>query len=444
MGGLPQVKYSGNIREIKIGKPGSEVVIGGETGYNFYSFEGKMPNAPKLALQIVDIEPDDWAPAALEPFKDVVGDPVAWAKKCVEEYKADVIALWLAGTDPNGKDLSPEHAAELSKKVVEAINVPLIVWGTSSDEKNIEVLKAVCEACDGMNLVIGPVTEGNYKQIGASAIAYKHVVAANSPIDINLAKQLNILLENLGVPDDKILIDPTTGGVGYGMEYCYSIMERIRQSALTQNDEKLQYPIINNVAEEVWKTKEAKLSTDEAPTLGDPEIRGINLEAITAISALQAGSDLLILRHPRTLEHVRKYLSDIMVETDLDSMDVDLSLAPAPEPAKAAPAAAKAAPAKAKPEPKKAKAAPKPKAEPKAAPEAEAEAPKPKAVPKKEEAPAKPIKAVEKKEPEVATEAAEGVEVELSDEEIEALREMLAMFRSVKNLFTGLGKVLSG
>ncbi|MEJ2717567.1 MAG: acetyl-CoA decarbonylase/synthase complex subunit delta, partial [Deltaproteobacteria bacterium] len=354
MGGLPQVKYSGQIREIKIGKTGSEVVVGGETGYNFYSFEGKMPNPPKLALQILDIEPEEWAPAAVEPFKDVIGDPVAWAKKCGEEYKADIVALWLAGTDPNGKDLPPEHAAELSKKVVEAINVPLIVWGTSSDEKNIEVLKAVCEACEGMNLVIGPLTEGNYKQIGASAIAYKHVVAANSPIDINLAKQLNILLENLGVPENKILIDPTTGSVGYGMEYCYSIMERIRQSALTQNDEKLQYPIINNVAEEVWKTKEAKLSTDEAPTLGDAEIRAINLEAITAISALQAGSDVLILRHPQKLELVWNYLSDIMVDTDLESMQVDLSLAPPPTPAKAAPAAAKAAPAKAKPAPKKA------------------------------------------------------------------------------------------
>ena len=124
----------------------------------------------------------------------MLGDPVAWAKKCVEEYKADIVCLWLSGTDPNGKNLSAEHAAELAKKVAEAINVPLIVWGVSNDEKNTEVLKAVAEACSGLNLVIGPVTEGNYKQLGAAAIAYKHVVAANSPIDINLAKQLNILI----------------------------------------------------------------------------------------------------------------------------------------------------------------------------------------------------------------------------------------------------------
>ena len=341
MAELPKVKYTGKIREIRIGKPGCEVVLGGETAYSFYSFEGGMPHRPKLALQVLDIEPEEWAAEALEPFKDVLGDPVAWAKKCVEEYKADAVALWLTGTDPNGKDLPPSHAAEVSRKVAEAINVPLIVWGTSNDAKNTEVLKAVCEACEGMNVVIGPVTEGNYNQVGAAAIAYKHVVAANSPIDINLAKQLNILLENLGVQPDKILIDPTTGSVGYGMEYCYSIMERIRQAALTQNDEKLQYPIVNNVAEEVWKTKEAKLPTAEDPRLGDAGVRGITLEAITALSCLQAGSDLIILRHPRTLAHLRAYLGEVMRETDLESMGVDMTLAteaPAPAKAPAAPA----------------------------------------------------------------------------------------------------------
>ena len=243
------------------------------------------------------------------------------------------------------------------------------------DEKNTDVLKAVCEACDGLSVTVGPVTENNYKQVGAAAIAYKQTVVANSPIDINLAKQLNILLENLGVPGDKILIDPTTGSVGYGLEYCYSIMERIRQAALTQNDEKLQYPIFNNIAEEVWKTKEAKLPTGEVATLGDAETRAVNLEAITAVSALQAGSDVIVLRHPKTLEHLRKYISNIMVETDLDSQDVDMSLATEESKAPAAkPAAAKPA----------AKPAPKPAAKPAA----------PKAVEKKEKpAPAKPAAA---------------------------------------------------
>ncbi len=451
MAELPKVKYNGKIREIKLGKPGAELVVGGETGYSFYSFEAGMPQAPKLALQVLDIEPEDWAAEAVEPFKDVTGDPVAWAKKCVDEYKADMVCLWLQGTDPNGKDLSPEHAAETAKKVAEAIDVPLIVWGVSSDEKNTEVFKAVCEACAGLNLTIGPVTENNYKQIGAAAIAYNHVVVANSPIDINLAKQLNILLENLGMPADRIIIDPTTGGVGYGMEYCYSIMERIRQAALTQNDEKLQYPILNNVAEEVWKTKEAKLSTEEDPSLGDAAIRGINLEAITAISTLQAGSDILILRHPKTLEHVRAYVSDLMLEVDLESMDVDLSLAA--EAPKAAPAAKPAAAAK--PEPKKEKAAP-PKAAAKPEPKAEPK-PEPKAAAPAEEKPAPPEPAPEPKkeappEPKQPAAAAASVDDEdkellmanLTKDDIQGLKEMIGVFKTVKNITSGLGALVSG
>jgi hypothetical protein len=146
---------------VKLGKPGYEVVGGGETAYNFYLFEGDMPNPPKLALQVLDIEPEEWAPEALEPYKEVIGDPVAWAKKCVEEFGADLVCLWLAGTDPNGKNLSAEHAAEVARKVAESVTVPLIVWGVSSDNKNTEVLRAVAEACAGFNVVLGPVTEGS-------------------------------------------------------------------------------------------------------------------------------------------------------------------------------------------------------------------------------------------------------------------------------------------
>jgi carbon-monoxide dehydrogenase catalytic subunit len=422
MAELPKVKYSGKIREIKIGKPGCEITIGGETAYNFYSFEGKTPNAPKLALQVLDIVPEEWAEEALAPFKDVLGDPVAWAKKCVDEYKADVVCLWLAGTDPNGKNLSAEHAAEVAKNVAEAINVPLIVWGVSSDVKNTEVLKAVAESCAGLNVVIGPITEGNYKQVGAAAIAYKHTVAANTPIDINLAKQLNILLENLGVPNDKILVDPTTGGVGYGMEYCYSIMERIRQAALTQNDDKLQYPIINNIAEEVWKTKEAKLPTDADPKLGEAGTRGVNLEAITALSALQAGSDLLILRHPKTLEHIRKYISSIMVETTLDAMGVDLKLIDAAAP-KAEPAAAKPAPAAAKPAP----AAPKPAAAP---------APPKAAEPKEEKAPPVTKPAAPKAAAKPAAEEEEAI-MGLTKDDVQGLKEMVGFFKALKTAMGG-------
>jgi len=437
MGALPQVKYSGRIREIKMGKAGCEMVVGGETAYNFYLFEGSMPNPPKLALQVLDMEPEEWAHEALEPFKDAIGDPVAWAKKCVEEFGADLVCLWLEGTDPNGKNLPAEHAAQVAQKVAEAISVPLIVWGVSSDEKNTEVLRAVAESCAGLKLVLGPVTEKNYKQVGAAAIAYQHIVAANSPIDINLAKQLNILLENLGVPNDRILIDPTTGSVGYGMEYCYSIMERIRQAALTQNDEKLQYPIINNIAEEVWKTKEAKLREEDDTRLGNSGIRGVNLEAITALSALQAGSDLLILRHPQTLKHIRKYLSEVMITTDLDSMGMDL--APAPQ------AAAPSKPAVIGPSPV-------PKTEPA---EKKTVMPPMRAVVKAaSENVAEPLSPSTEEIAETRTEkhapptmAARELrepELELTEEDVQLLREMAEMVRVAKTLVSGLARLISG
>jgi len=185
-----------------------------------------------------------------------------------------MVALQLESTDPNGLDRGADEAAAVVKRVADAVDVPLIVWGTSNHEKDIEVLSRVAEVCQGKNLIIGPVEEGDHKKIGAQAIAYKHTVIASTPIDINLAKQLNILLGNLGVPDELIIMDPTVSGIGYGIEYCYSIMERIRMAGLTQQDEKLQFPVICNIARETWKTKEVHMANDEL-NMGDARKRGI-------------------------------------------------------------------------------------------------------------------------------------------------------------------------
>jgi len=311
---IPKVTYTGKIKEVKLGKTPKAVTIGGETSYPFHLFEGEMPHPPRIAMEVYDALPDDWPPAALEPFKDVANDPVAWAKKCVEQYGAELIALQLASTDPNGLNRPGEEAAQTAKKVASSVDVPVIVWGSGNAEKDADVLRKVAEACDGMNLVVGPVVEDNYKQVGAGAIAYKHTAVASSPIDINLAKQLNILLGNLGVPDEQILVDPTTGGLGYGIEYTYSVMERDRMAALTQQDERLQFPILCNMAREVWKTKEAKTSTAEAPSLGDAKKRGVLMEAATATILLLAGADVLVMRHPEAIKLVREMISDLMAK----------------------------------------------------------------------------------------------------------------------------------
>jgi acetyl-CoA decarbonylase/synthase complex subunit delta len=309
---IPKQPYSGAIKPVTIGKGDKAITLGGETSYPFYLFEGAMPNLPRIAMEVWDKDPgDDWAEPVKEPFKDVLNDPAAWAQKCVNDYGAAAIGLVLASTDPNGDDASPEAAAETAKKVASAVDVPVIIYGTANMEKDAEVLPAVAEACQGMSLVIGPVQDKNYKKIGAAALGYNHSVSANSPIDVNLAKQLNILLGQLGVKDSQILVDPTTGGLGYGMEYSYSVMERDRMAALTQEDEKLQLPILSYLGHEVWKVKECKLSNEEAPALGDQKTRGILMEAITAVSLLLAGADLLIMRHPEAAKLTREIIQEL-------------------------------------------------------------------------------------------------------------------------------------
>ncbi len=390
--------YSGGIKEITLGQGDKAVTVGGESCYPFYNFEGEMPHKPKVAMEIWDMEPEEWPEAALSPFKDVISDPAAWAKKCVDEYGADMVVLQLKSTDPNGNDASADDAAATVKKVLEAIDVPLIIWGTASVEKDEEVLKKIAEECQGKNLILGPVEDKNHKGIGAAAMGFGHTVISSSPIDVNLAKQCNILLENLGVPMDKMIIDPTTGGLGYGLEYSYSVMERIRMAALAQGDDKLQLPLINNLGNEVWKCKEAKQPVDEAPTLGDPEKRGILMEAVGAVAYLMSGSDVLIMRHPESIRLVKSYIdlvydggaaADVAaIEKQLDAVDVDL-LALSPEPDLTIEEEKKAAPVKkaaAKPEkkaaPAEAAAAPAPEKKAAAAAEpAPAEAPKAEAAP---------------------------------------------------------------
>ena len=308
---IAKTAYSGKVRQVKLGQGDKAVTVGGETAYPFYLFEGEMPNLPRIAMEIYDSPPEEWAEAAMEPFAGVTDDPVAWAKKCIEDYGAEMICLQLMSTDPNGLNRGAAEAAEVAKKVADAIDVPLIVWGTANEDKDTEVLREVSEVCQGKNLIIGPVQEGNYKRIGATAIGYQHTVISSTPMDINLSKQLTILLGNLGVPDEQIIVDPTTAGIGYGIEYGYSVMERTRMAGLTQQDEKLQVPMICNIAKEVWKTNEVKITIEEDPSLGDAKKRGILMEAMSASTLLLAGADVLVMRHPEAIRLVRETIAEL-------------------------------------------------------------------------------------------------------------------------------------
>ena len=308
---IPRVKYTGQIREVIIGNGPKAVKVGGEGCYPFYRFEGEMPNPPRIAFEVWDSEPEEWQEWAIEPFRDVIKDPVLWAKKCIESYGAEMIVLQLKSADPNGENRSVEEVAEVVKKVAHAIDVPLLVWGTSNDDKDAELLRRAVEICEGKNVAVGPVSDKNYKQVGAMAIGYNQVVMASSPIDVNLAKQLNILLTNLGVNEEKLLIDPTTGGLGYGLEYTYSVIERDRMAALTQEDAKLQFPIICNIAPEVWKTRETRLTKDDDPKLGDEKKRSVLMEAVTAMTLLLAGADIVVMRHPDSISLVKDMIAEL-------------------------------------------------------------------------------------------------------------------------------------
>ena len=308
---VPKTAYSGKIKEIKLGKGDKTITVGGESAYPFYLFEGQMPNLPRIAMEVYDTPPEEWPEAALEPFTSVTNDPVAWAQKCIKDYGAEMICLQLLSTDPNGQNSPADEAAKIVKKVANAIDVPLIVWGTANHDKDTEVLRAVAELCQDKSLILGPVEEADHKKIGAAAIAYKHTVVAATPIDINLAKQLNILLGNLGIPDTHLAMDPTVSSIGYGIEYCFSVMERMRMAALTQQDAKLQFPIICNLAKEVWKTKEAKISSNDDPKMGDAKKRGILLEAMSATILLMAGADVIIMRHPEAIKLVKEMIADL-------------------------------------------------------------------------------------------------------------------------------------
>jgi CO dehydrogenase/acetyl-CoA synthase delta subunit len=229
----------------------------------------------------------------------VVSEPSNWAKKCVEVFGAEILCLRLLSTDPQGKDVSPKEAAAIAKKVAETVDIPLIVWGTGTEDKDLQVLMEVAKVCSGKNLLLGPVLKGNYEEIAKAAMEYGHAIVAQASMDANLTKELNIALCKF-FPAEKIVVDPTASALGYGLEYTFSIIERIKQIGLIDRDNMMQMPILADVGGDCWRTKEAKESREQ----------GILWEALTGITFLLAGANLLILRHPDTLRLIKEMISE--------------------------------------------------------------------------------------------------------------------------------------
>ena len=303
-------EYTGAIREAALGNGDKAITVGGTNTLPFQLFEGKMGNKPLIAMDILDVTPDEWPETLTRHFADVLDNPTAWAQKCVNHYQAEAICLSLVSTDPNGMNRPASEAAKTAGQVINAVDVPIIIWGCGNAEKDTESLREITAMIGDKKVCLAPLGDTNYRSLGATAMAFGHPMVAASPIDVNLAKQLNILLENLGVSLNSVLMDPSVGALGYGIEYTYSVMERIRLAALTQKDEKLQVPFICNLGREVWKAKECRLPSDAL--LGDQERRSVMMEAITASCMLMCGGDVLIMRHPQAISLAKSLINGLM------------------------------------------------------------------------------------------------------------------------------------
>ena len=303
-------KYTGVIRETVLGNGDHTITVGGAASMPYHLFEGKHPHKSLIAMDVLDARPDDWPETLARHFTDVMDNPVAWANKCIKEYGAEAINISLVSTDPNGMNRSAADAAKIAAQIIEAVEVPIIVWGCGNNEKDTETLRDLTSVIGNKKVCLAPLEDANYRAIGATAMAFQHAIVAASPIDVNLAKQMNILLQNLGVSLETVLMDPSVGALGYGIEYTYSVMERIRMAALIQQDEKLQVPIICNLGREVWKSKETKLPSDAM--IGDQEKRGIMMEALTASCMLLAGGEVLIMRHPKAVAMTKALINGLM------------------------------------------------------------------------------------------------------------------------------------
>jgi len=310
---IPQEKWSGKVREITLGATKAEggtrsrtVTVGGETTLPFLHFEGQIPHAPVVAVEVKSRRPADWSPLLLEAWGDVAGDPAAWAK-AAEERSADLILLTLDLKD------TADDARKVLRDVLGATGLPLLVFGPGQAEKDNELVVAVAEEGKGERLVIGVCEDKNYRTIVAAALAHGHLVNSRTPMDVNLAKQLVILIKDMGMPIERIVMDPSTGALGYGIEYGYSVMERLRLAAL-QGDSMTQQPMLVTPGEEAWKTKEAKVGEGVPEAWGDWMTRAIDWETLTALTLVESGADIVVVRHPESLRRIKRTIHALMTQ----------------------------------------------------------------------------------------------------------------------------------
>ncbi len=307
---IPKDSWPGVVRSVTIGATAADggtrthtVTVGGQKTLPFMHFEAETPNRPVIAIEIMNKKPEDWSALLFQVWGNALNDPAAWAK-AAENAGADLLQLTL-NTD------SPTESVAAVKAVLGASGLPLMVFGPGQADLDNELLVPVAEATKGERIVLGICEDKNYRTIVATAMANGHLVTARTAMDVNLAKQLNILISDMGMPLDRVIMDPTTGALGYGIEYGYSVMERLRLAAL-QGDAMTQLPMVVTVGYETWKTKESKVGDDVPEAWGNWEARAINWEVVTTTALIESGADIVVLRHPESVKRIKLAIDELM------------------------------------------------------------------------------------------------------------------------------------
>ncbi|MBU1227500.1 MAG: acetyl-CoA decarbonylase/synthase complex subunit delta [Actinobacteria bacterium] len=313
---IPKDSWPGSVNTVTLGATGdqggsrtSTVTIGGEQSLPFMHFENPTPHRPVIAMEVAAARPADWSAVLLEAWGSTLDDPAVWARAC-EDAGADLIVLQFGLKGSDDGPVSAEFAVEVVKEVMDSTGLPLVVLGPGQAEIDNSILVPIADATKGERIVLGLCEEGNYRTIVAAAMANDHLVLGKTPMDVNLAKQLNILMTDMGLPLDRIVMDPTTGALGYGIEYGYSVMERLRLAAL-QGDAMTQLPMLVTPGVETWKTKESKVGAGIPDEWGEWAERGVNWETLTAVALIEAGADVVVLRHPQSLVRVRAAIAEL-------------------------------------------------------------------------------------------------------------------------------------
>ena len=305
--------FNSSISSVTIGTGDKAVTLGGINVLPFYAFDAPITNAPKIGVEITDHGMAAYPQAGLQEFYAGCQTVADMAKRVETMHGASFICLHFEGADPNGDNRSVEECVEIAKSVADATDLPLVIMGCKNIEKDTELFNKIAEALAGKNILVLSARDENYKTVGASAgLAYNQKVGAESAVDINLAKQLNTVMTQLGVSAQSIVMNIGSAAAGYGYEYVASTLDRVKDAALKQADAMLQMPIMTPVSADTWGVKEAVMSEEDMPEWGSQEERGIEMEITTAAAVLAGGSDAVILRHPEAIKTIAKMISALM------------------------------------------------------------------------------------------------------------------------------------